>query len=160
MSGAADELYSLLVPLYQHRLLVPRASVAEVVRYADPQRAPAGASWLRALAHWNGREVPVICFEELAGLPFAPPGGRTRVAVFHGITGALESAAFGVLTEGFPQLVRINRDVMEPDGRNAWPEDGPVICQIRMINEYPLIPDLERLERFIAGVLDAQAEPA
>ena len=32
-------------------------------------------------------------------------------------------------------------------------EDGPVICQIRMINEYPLIPDLEQVENLLHGYL-------
>jgi hypothetical protein len=26
---------------------------------------------------------------------------------------------------------------------------SPVICQVRMINEYPLIPDFERIESMI-----------
>jgi hypothetical protein len=35
----------------------------------------------------------------------------------------------------------------------AWREIGervPVICQVRMVNEHPLVPDFERLERQIA----------
>ena len=28
----------------------------------------------------------------------------------------------------------------------AWPDEEPVICKVRMINEYPLIPDLEQIE--------------
>ena len=35
MTAEADELYSLLVPLSGERLIVPRACVAEVVRYND-----------------------------------------------------------------------------------------------------------------------------
>ena len=36
MSTEAEELYSLLVPLAGERLIVPRACVAEVVRYTAP----------------------------------------------------------------------------------------------------------------------------
>ena len=49
MTAASDELYSLLVPLNQERLILPRACVAEVVRYAplargrDRRRAGSGA---------------------------------------------------------------------------------------------------------------------
>jgi chemosensory pili system protein ChpC len=160
MERDTDELYSMLVPLHQHRLIVPRACVAEVVRHALADPAPDEPSWLRGRIPWLDREIPVIAFEELAGLPFAEPGGRTRVTIFHALAGVLGCAAFGVLSEGFPQLVRVNRQVMEPDARHAWPEDGPVICQIRMINEYPLIPDLERLELLIAGHMTADAETA
>ena len=64
---------------------------------------------------------------------------------------------FGLLTEGFPQLVRVNRDVMEVHDQQAWPDDGPVICQIKMINEYPLIPDLEKIESMVQEFLVSAA---
>jgi len=159
-SVAAEELYSLLVPLHQHRLIVPRVCVAEVVRYSPGEVGAAGTGWLRGSLKWNDRPIPLISFEELAGLPVAEVGGRTRVAIFNSLTGQLPDQAFAVLCEGFPQLVRVNRDVMEPDSRHAWPDDGPIICQIRMINEYPLIPDLERVESMIAAELAAGDMPA
>ena len=159
-ANAADELYSLLVPLHQHRLIVPRVCVAEVVRYSPGDVGAAGSGWLRGSLKWNDRRIPLISFEEVAGLPVTEIGGRTRVAIFNSLTGQLPDQAFALLTEGFPQLVRVNRDVMEPDSRHAWPDDGPIICQIRMINEYPLIPDLERVEAMIASELAAGDLPA
>jgi hypothetical protein len=33
-----------------------------------------------------------------------------------------------------------------------------VICQIRMINEHPLIPDIEGIEGLIAAALDGEPE--
>jgi len=161
MEQQNEELYSMLVPLHQHRLIVPRACVAEVVRYVPSEPVAGEPDWLRGRLSWNEMELPLISFEELAGLPASPPGGRTRAVVFHGLAGSLPDGAFALLSEGFPQLVRVNRQVMEPDTRHAWPEDGPIICQIRMINEYPLIPDLERLEALIVDQLSpAGAQPA
>jgi len=143
-----EELYSLLVPLNQARLIVPRACVAEVIRYSPAEATQReGPAWFRGFVSWNELTVPVVCFEDLCGLEAAEPGGRTRVAIFSALSGQLESSYFGILTEGFPQLVRVNREVMEADDRQEWPDDGPVICQIRMINEHPLIPDLEMIER-------------
>jgi chemosensory pili system protein ChpC len=62
----------------------------------------------------------------------------------------LDSGHFGMLTQGFPQLIRVNADVVLPDSSRSFPERSPVICQVRMINETPLIPDLQRLEQMIA----------
>ena len=39
---------------------------------------------------------------------------------------------------------------MRADPSRSFPERSPVICQIRMVNETPLIPDLDRLEQMIA----------
>ncbi len=158
MTSANDELYSLLVPLNQERLIVPRACVAEVVRYAPLHGDEAVPHWFRGQISWNGRRVPVISFEELAGLTPVEPGGRTRVAILSAIGGRLSTGYFGVLTEGFPQLVRVNREVVQPAARQAWPGNGPVICQIRMINEYPLIPDLEAIEDLIEEALNPREE--
>ena len=158
MTSASDELYSLLIPLNQERLIVPRACVAEVVRFAPLQADEAVPRWFRGHVAWNGRRVPVISFEELAGLTPVEPGGRTRVAILSAIGGRLSAGFFGVLTEGFPQLVRVNREVVQPAARQAWPENGPVICQIRMINEYPLIPDLEAIEDLIEDALNPREE--
>lgn len=153
MPQQAEELYSLLVPLHEGRLIVPRECVAEVIRYTPPEERPDGPAWFRGFIPWDERKIPVIRVEDLCGLESAPPGGRTRLAIFNCLSDSLESGAFGVLTEGFPQLVRVNRDVMEVHDEHAWPEDGPIICQIRMINEYPLIPDLEKLEVLVNNAI-------
>jgi chemosensory pili system protein ChpC len=55
-----------------------------------------------------------------------------------------------VLTQGFPQLVRVNADVVKADSSRTFAERSPVLCQVRMINETPLVPDLERLEEMIS----------
>ena len=77
--------------------------------------------------------------------------------IFNAVSGKLDTGYYGVLTEGFPQLVRVNREVMKLDDRQIWPTDGPVVCQIRMINEYPLIPDLQQVEELLCSCLDRSA---
>ena len=147
MEQSTDELYSLFIPLHESRLIVPRSCVAEVIRYSEPHNRPAsGPDWFQGHIDWNGRQVPLISLELLCGLPAVSPGGRTRIAIFNGISEALPGRIFAMLTEGFPQLVRVNRGVMELHDETDWPDDSPIICQIRMINEYPLIPDLETIE--------------
>jgi hypothetical protein len=46
--------------------------------------------------------------------------------------------------------VRVNPDVLGVDTEQPLPERQPVFCRARMIHEYPLIPDVERIERMIA----------
>ena len=57
MSAEEDELYSLLVPLAEDRLIVPRACVAEVVRYTKPVQAVGSKNWMLGAINWNGREL-------------------------------------------------------------------------------------------------------
>lgn len=151
MSSADEELYSLLVPLADERLIVPRACVAEVVRYTPPVHKDGQKSWMLGTIGWNGRELPVVAFEGAIGKDVPAPTGRTRVVVFYSSTGGVRAGFFGVLTQGFPQLVRVNEDVLKLDSTEGWPEDAPVLCRVKMINEFPLIPHLEKLEGMIAA---------
>jgi chemosensory pili system protein ChpC len=99
---------------------------------------------------WNGRNVPIVSFEGTLGLTLPSVSSRTRIVIFHAAGGKLQSGYFGMLTQGFPQLVRVNADVIRPDPSRSFPERSPVICQVRMVNETPLIPDLECLAQMIA----------
>jgi chemosensory pili system protein ChpC len=151
VSAADQELYSLLIPLVEERLIVPRACVAEVVRYTPPTHRDGQQNWMLGTITWNGRELPIVAFEGTIGRDIPTPTGRTRVVVFHGGTGRVRSGFFGVLTQGFPQLVRVNEEVLKLDSTEGWPEGAPVLCRVKMINEYPLIPNLERLETMVAS---------
>jgi chemosensory pili system protein ChpC len=150
MSDLRDELYSLLVPLSGERLIVPRACVAEVIGYQPPAQMTNAPPWYAGLVVWNGRSVPVVSFEGTLGQTLPIVSTRTRIVIFHAGAGLLPGGCFGVLTQGFPQLVRVNADVIRPDPARGFAERVPVICQVRMINETPLIPDLPRLEQMIA----------
>ena len=153
MSAAAEELYSLLVPLAEDRLIVPRACVAEVVRFSEPEQEAGAPGWMLGIVNWNGRALPVVSFEGSLGQDVPAATGRTRIVVFNAMSGQLKSGFFGVITQGFPQLVRVNRDVLKLDATEGWPEEAPVLCRVKMINEFPLIPDLEKLERMLASEL-------
>lgn len=154
MSDQPEELYSLLIPLRQDRLLVPRMCVAEVIAYAEPERGPDPdvPDWFLGTIDWNGRQLPIVSLDrgELEGEAAGKKPARRRIVVFHAITDELKGGYYGILTQGFPQLVRVNRDVITLDREAAVSEDEPVLCRARMIHEYPLIPDVERVEHMIA----------
>lgn len=150
MSSETEELYSLLVPLAEDRLIVPRACVAEVVRFTSPEQEAGAHDWMLGSVTWNGRPLPVISFEGTIAKDVPAITGRTRIVVFYASTGQLKTGYFGVLTQGFPQLVRVNKDVLQLHTTDGWPEGAPVLCRVKMINEFPLIPDLEKLEAMLA----------
>jgi chemosensory pili system protein ChpC len=147
---STEDLYGLLIPLLDERLLVPRACVAEVTGFQTLQEMPGAPPWYLGVAPWNGRSIPVVSFEGACGQRIPPGGGRTRVVVFTCLGQKLPAGHFGIASQGFPQLVRVNSGVIHPDGSRVFAERAPVLCQVRMINELPLVPDLERLEEMIA----------
>jgi len=83
--------------------------------------------WYVGARELNGRSVPVVSFEGASAdaadrLPADPHRRFSRVRRHAAI------GYFGMLTQGFPQLVRVNADVLRPDPRAASPA-LTVICQ-------------------------------
>ena len=146
--AAADELYCLLVPLADDRLLVPRACVTEVINYQAPTPMDGAPPWYLGTIAWGGRRVPIVSFEATLGRALPRMSGRTRIVIIQGVSGR-DGGNFAILTQGFPQLVRLTPDVLHADDSRSLNERMPVFGQVRMVNEYPLIPEFERLEQMI-----------
>ena len=156
MGIVAEELYSLLIPLRADRLVVPRVCVAEVVRYHMPSDQAQEAGWLRGMIRWNNKAIPVVSFEMLCGQALSPTSGRTRVVVINPL-GAPDCPHYGLLAEGFPQMVKVNREVVVLDTNYQVPPNAPVLCRISMLKEQALIPDLEAIEQRICAALAEKA---
>ncbi|MGI9246831.1 MAG: chemotaxis protein CheW, partial [Steroidobacteraceae bacterium] len=144
-----EEIYCLLVPLAEDRLLLPRSCVTEVVNYQAPTPMEGAPSWYLGTIAWGGRRVPLVSFEGTLGKALPRTSGRTRIVVMQGITDRTDGH-FAVLTQGFPQLVRLTQDVLQAEDSRSFAERAPVASHVRMMNETPLVPDFERLEEMIA----------
>lgn len=155
MAVISEELYSLIIPLATERLIVPRSCVAEIVRYSLTEETEDATNWLRGTANWNNRLIPVVSFERMCGMEPPEPGGRTRIVVFHPLSMSEVSEPYGMLAEGFPQMVRVNKEVVEADSGYEPPPDSPIVCQVRLIQEHALIPDLEMIEQSLRETIAA-----
>jgi chemosensory pili system protein ChpC len=157
MSAVLDELYGLLVPLAGSRLVLPRAAIIEVMGYAAPRERPDDApEWLLGWTTWTGNRIPLISFEAASGQPLPEFKNRTRIAVVQAISGLLDPPAFAIATQGYPYLLRVNRNVLKLETGEAEP--SVVLSRVRMANERPAVPDLEELERMIAGALGLEVK--
>ncbi len=63
MAERVTEIYSLLIPLVEGRLIIPRACVAEVVGFQTPSEMTGAPPWYIGTFQWNGRQLPLISFE-------------------------------------------------------------------------------------------------
>ena len=78
MAERVTEIYSLLVPLVDGRLIIPRACVAEVVGFQTPSEMTGAPPWYIGTVPWNGKAVPLVSFEGACGQMIPPASGRTR----------------------------------------------------------------------------------
>jgi chemosensory pili system protein ChpC len=158
MTATADELYCLLVPLGEERMIVPRSCVTEVINYQVPTPMECAPAWYLGTVAWGGRRLPLVSFEAACGRKPPRVSGRTRIVVMQGITPHAESVGgqFAMLTQGFPQLMRLSPEAIQTDDLDGSGEHSPVCCRVRIQNDSPIVPDFERLEQLIA----AETRPA
>jgi len=157
MSERVTEVYCLLLPLAAGRLLIPRACVAEVIGNQLPAQLPGAPPWLLGSVRWNDIQLPLVSFEGACQQPGAPAGSRTRIVVMHTLGSRLNTANYGLLVQGFPQLLRVSADMLSADPSFLPDERVPVLSRARMLKDSPSIPDLEQLETMIADELPPPA---
>ena len=153
-------LHCLLLPLVGRRLLVPRACVAEVIGLGRMQLREGEPEWLLGEVAWGERMVPLVSFEAACGDPVPEIGGRSRAVILRSLTGRLRRGGMALLCQGLPQLVRLGADVIHldeshdnGDNGHGLAADAPVLCRLEVLNETPVVPDLERLENQVADIL-------
>ena len=76
--------------------------------------------WYLGTIAWGGRRVPLVSFEAICGRTPPRMSGRTRIVIMQGITGFTAGGHFAVLTQGFPQLVRLSPDVIHADDSRTF----------------------------------------
>lgn len=149
MAETVDDLYCLLLPVTDTRLLLPNTAVAEVVGYSSVRSVDSGPPWLVGDVSWEERRVPLLSYEAACGDQPPEPSPRSRVALCYNIGERLDQDYLGVVTQGHPHLVRVERSIVELLG-SAASEDTATLCHIKVGGSPAVIPDLVYLEKLLA----------
>ena len=152
----AHDIRGVLIQISGARLLLPNATIAEVLSYADPEPVPNAPEWLLGRMRWRGWQLPLIAFARLSGIAGEKGGLGSKVIVLKALGGDPKFPYFAVLTQGFPRLVTVSRDsVVEDDAAGELP--AGVQARV-LLNEDPaLLPDLAQIEGLIGEALRAAA---
>lgn len=150
----SGDIRGVLIQIAGGRLLLPNATIAEVLSYAEPESAGASAEWLLGRMRWRGWQLPLIAFSRLAGIGEENPGLGSKVIVLKALGGDRRIPYFAILTQGFPRLVTVARGALEIE---SGEEPLPVAIQARVrLNDEPaLLPDLLQIEQFLQAEREA-----
>jgi chemosensory pili system protein ChpC len=156
MSTTTNDIRGVLIQIAGARLLLPNATIAEVLSFADPDPVPNAPDWLLGRIRWRGWQLPLVAFSRLAGIAEEQGGLGSKVVVLKALVGNAKTPYFAVLTQGFPRLVTVSRNalVAEDDGQ-AVPVG--VRARVMLNQDAALLPDLEQIEQLIGEALAAAA---
>jgi len=146
---AVEEIYALLVPIQRQRLLLPRTVVREIVRYMEPEPIDNTPDWLLGNVEWQGMRIPLISFEVLCGKLAQEKNSRTRIAIMTALDSNIPNNVYAMFVEGFPQLIGIKQTDLNLDADSKFPDNCPIISQLRLFNDRPQIPNLQYIEQKI-----------
>jgi chemosensory pili system protein ChpC len=148
------EIRGVMIPVTNGRVLLPNATVAEVITYSNPERIPNAPEWLLGRQSWRGWRLPLFSFSILTGLAHEEGYLGARVAVLKALGGHAKMPFVAMLTQGFPRLTTITPDLLIPTGDEGHPPTG-VRNQVLVRDDNAMIPDLTAIEGMMAQALAA-----
>lgn len=110
MTALSQELPTFVVPLQKSNILLPDATVAEIIPYEPLQRALDTPDWFLGLLAWRGVQVPVVSFEMLtvkrASFSLVSVSSASLV-ILRALGGWQSFQYFALVAQALPRLVNI-----------------------------------------------------
>lgn len=154
MTTTSNDIRGVLIQVAGGRLLLPNATIAEVLSFADPETIDNTPDWLLGRIRWRGWQLPLVAFARMAGIAEEHGGLGSKVIVLKAFGGNSKMPYFAVLTQGFPRLVTIARDSLLVDEAADLPPG--VSARVRLNEDDAFVPDLDAVEALIGEAM-AQA---
>ena len=154
MSTASSDIRAVLIQTEFSRLLLPNATISEVLSYAEPEPVENAPEWLRGSLRWRGWRLPLVAFAPFSGQGREQGGLGHKVVVLKTLGGQPTMPFFALLTRGFPRLVTVSREGLQADEDAASQMPG-VRAQVRFNDEQAVIPDIDGIELALRGAMAA-----
>ncbi len=148
------EIRGVMIPISGGRLLLPNATVSEVITLSTPEPIEGTPDWLLGRVGWRGWRLPLVAFSALAGLPEPQGVLNSRVTVLKVFGGNPRMPFLTLVTQGFPRLTTISDDILVPADDEDEPAPG-VQQRVLVRDEEAIIPDLAFIEREVWNALEA-----
>jgi len=156
MNAPQRDIRGVLITVSEGRLLLPNASVAEVITFSDPEPVENAPDWMLGRIRWRGWRLPLLSFSRMAGWSREEGQLGAKVAVLKALGGNPKLPFFAVLSQGFPRLVTVSRDALS---ETHDIKEMPLGVHSRVVlNDDPaVVPDLTSIELLIDKALSQAA---
>ena len=146
------EIRGLMIPVTGTRVLLPNATVAEVITYSVPEKIADAPSWLLGRLSWRGWRLPLFSFAMLTGRTEPETVGNAKVAVLKALSGNAKMPFIAMLAQGFPRLTTITPDLLIPSVDEGERPPG-VHAHVFVRDDQAVIPNLDQIESLGAAAL-------
>lgn len=152
MPQTSEDIRGVLIQVSGGKVLLPNATVAEVITMPEPHPVEDAPAWLLGRIPWRGWRLPLFSFSVLTGMASLEPAETARVSVLKALGGHKRVPFMAMLAQGFPRLTTLNPDVVVPLESDEELPDC-VLSRVSIRDDIAMIPDMERVEDMIVGAL-------
>ena len=155
MNPEQSDIRGVMITVTGGRVLLPNATVSEVITFALPEAVPNAPNWLLGRIRWRGWRLPLISFARLAGYAEQEGEMGAKVVVLKALGGNPKLPFFAVLTQGFPRLVTVSHDSLTESAVEGDEQPPGVLIPVILRDDPAVVPDLAQIEQRISDALAA-----
>lgn len=152
--SSSREIRGVMIPVTGGRVLLPNATVAEVITYVTPEKVAHAPPWLLGRLSWRGWRLPLFSFAMLSGAAQKESYTNAKVTVLKALGGNAKMPFLAMLAQGFPRLTTITPDLLIPTGDESAHPPG-VHAQVLVRDDQAVIPNLGEIEQLVSQALAA-----
>ena len=156
MNAPQRDIRGVMITVNEGRLLLPNASVAEVITYSEPEAVENAPDWLLGRIRWRGWRLPLLSFSRFAGWSQEDGQLGAKVAVLKALGGNPKLPYFAVLSQGFPRLVTVARSALA-EAHDIKDLPLGIHSRVTLNDDAAVVPDLLSLELLIDKALNQAA---
>lgn len=155
MNAPIRDIRGVLISVNQGRLLLPNASVAEVITFSEPEPVENAPTWMLGQIRWRGWRLPLLSFSRFAGWSDEEGQIGAKVVVLKALGGNPKLPYFAVLSQGFPRLVTVPHSALSETAQKDLPVG--IHSMVKLNDDAAAVPDLVGLETLIDKALTQAA---
>ncbi len=151
MLNYSIRVHSLMIPIAGNSILLPNASVAEVIQYTKPEAVKGAPAWMLGFIMWRQLKIPLVSYEVMIGMASPDNKGVKWIMVVNSLSGKHDMPFFGLVAQGRPQLIQVDESIVIPMDRK---EEKGVLKHVHVHGDSAIIPDpdcIETMLRSLAG---------
>ena len=143
MSGNADQVRSLWIPLREVNMLLPNVAIAEVGHYRVPDEQPDTPDWLLGTIDWRGQEIPVVSLELFCGDKIPANPVYSRFIIVNSVRKNSTVPHYALVAAALPRSILFDNTIVT----DVQTCDLPALqCRVYIGREQAVVPDLDYLQ--------------
>lgn len=152
MAQDIESIKCMILTLRSENVIVPSASVAEMVSAQGAKKVNDMPNWFVAKMRWHGVDVPLVSFEAASGEGVKMVNQNTQIAMIY--TASDDESRYpyiGLVVSGVPHVTQFSRDqiILDADTSTENKKHPMVARKIRINGAAVSILDIDGIETMI-----------